>query len=109
LLAPRQTHRGRWRGLVLHGCGDLVNDYEGIRGYEQFRGELRVLYLVTLDAATGDLGALQLVPFRTRRLRLERANAADSRWLADTLDAASRDLGARVELARDGRLGVPVA
>src|SRR5690606_2510781 len=25
---------------ILYGCGDLLNDYEGIGGYERFRGDL---------------------------------------------------------------------
>ena len=28
--------------LVLYGCGDFVNDYEGISGYEVFRSDLRL-------------------------------------------------------------------
>lgn len=28
---------------VLYGCGDLLNDYEGIEGYEEFRGDLALL------------------------------------------------------------------
>ncbi|GAA6526301.1 CapA family protein [Intrasporangium sp. DVR] len=93
-------------GLVLYGCGDLVNDYEGIRGYEQFRGELRVVYLAALDATTGHLLDLEIVPFRSRRLRLERADVNDTRWLAGTLAAACRAHGTRVEPAGD-RLRVP--
>ena len=31
--APSATHRGLSRKLILYGCGDLVDDYEGIRGY----------------------------------------------------------------------------
>ena len=52
LLAPSrpiEVYRGR---LILYGCGDLVNDYEGIGGFEAFRSDLRLLYLVTLDADT---------------------------------------------------------
>jgi hypothetical protein len=26
--------------LILYGCGDVINDYEGISGHEQFRGDL---------------------------------------------------------------------
>jgi poly-gamma-glutamate capsule biosynthesis protein CapA/YwtB (metallophosphatase superfamily) len=30
--------------LVLYGCGDFLNDYEGIRGYEQFRSWARTIH-----------------------------------------------------------------
>src|SRR5262249_7836262 len=26
--------------LILYGCGDFLNDYEGIRGYERYRDDL---------------------------------------------------------------------
>src|SRR6187399_3323061 len=41
---PIEVYRG---GLILYGCGDFINDYEGIRGYEAYRDELRLLYLAT--------------------------------------------------------------
>jgi poly-gamma-glutamate synthesis protein (capsule biosynthesis protein) len=94
-------------GLVLHGCGDLVNDYEGIGGYEEYRGDVRVLHLATLDAASGRLEELQLVPFRSRRLRLEHATGEETRWLATVLDRACHSLGTPVQLV-DDRLTVPV-
>lgn len=42
--------------LILYGCGDFINDYEGIGGYESFRGDLRLMYFVDLDAADGRTG-----------------------------------------------------
>ncbi|MFC0506244.1 CapA family protein [Micromonospora costi] len=94
---PVEVHRGR---LVLHGCGDLVDDYEGIGGAEVYRPDLRLLWLPTLDAATGELRTLRAVPLRIRRLRLERAEPAETRWLAGLLDR----LGHRFEVDADGLL-----
>ena len=37
-----EIYRGR---LILYGCGDFITDYEGIEGYEQFRGDLALAYL----------------------------------------------------------------
>src|SRR5262249_32599238 len=56
---PVEVYRGR---LVLYGCGDAINDYEGISGYEQFRGDLRLLYVASVTADTGALAALHMVP-----------------------------------------------
>jgi poly-gamma-glutamate synthesis protein (capsule biosynthesis protein) len=95
---PLEVHRGR---LVLHGCGDFVNDYEGIGGHDEYRSGLRLLHRVRLEP-DGTLGGLELVPFRSRRLRLERAPSADVDWLADVLDRESRRFGVR--LWRDGDL-----
>lgn len=103
---PVEVYRG---GLVLYGCGDLVNDYEGISGYEQFRDDLRLLYLVRLERATGRLESLRMVPLRARRLSLQRARTIDARWLARVLDDASRELHTHVVLADDEVLEVPLA
>jgi poly-gamma-glutamate synthesis protein (capsule biosynthesis protein) len=100
---PAEVYRG---GLVLYGCGDLVNDYEGIGGYEQFRDDLRLLYLVRLERGTGRLESLRMVPLRARRLSLERARTIDTRWLARVLDGASRELRTRVVLGDDEVLEV---
>jgi poly-gamma-glutamate synthesis protein (capsule biosynthesis protein) len=94
---PIEVHRDR---LVLYGCGDFVNDYEGITGFEQYRGDLRLLHRVRL-APDGSFRGLELVPFRSRQLRLERATPRDVDWLAEHLDRESRRFGVRLERAGD--------
>ena len=51
---------------ILYGCGDFLNDYEGITGHEPFRGDLSLMYFPTLDAATGRLLRFELVPTQVR-------------------------------------------
>ncbi|MFC7562969.1 hypothetical protein ACFQU9_06830 [Actinomadura namibiensis] len=70
---------------MLYGCGDLIDDYEGITGYEEYRDDLRPLYLASLTPGTGALAELRIAVLRARRMRLERAAPADAGWLADTL------------------------
>jgi poly-gamma-glutamate synthesis protein (capsule biosynthesis protein) len=89
--------------LVLYGCGDFVNDYEGIRGFEEYRGDLRMLYRISLRP-DGALVAVEVLPFRSRRLRLERAEPRDVHWLESVLDRGSRRRGARVRRTDQGRL-----
>jgi len=79
---PVEIYRDR---LILYGCGDLINDYEGIGGNERYRDDLRLLYLVTLDAARGELEHLRMVPLQARRFRLEHATPADADWLRKTM------------------------
>jgi poly-gamma-glutamate capsule biosynthesis protein CapA/YwtB (metallophosphatase superfamily) len=86
---------------ILYGCGDFLNDYEGIPGYEEFRGDLTLMYLPRFDIATGRLHELRLVPFRIRRFRLHRASRQDAAWLRDTLDGESAPFATRVELDED--------
>jgi poly-gamma-glutamate capsule biosynthesis protein CapA/YwtB (metallophosphatase superfamily) len=96
-----EIHRGK---PILYGCGDFINDYEGISGYEEFRGELAVMYLPTISASSGDLVDLRLVPFRMSKFRLNRATREDAVWLRDTLDRESSKFGTRVTLNEDGTL-----
>lgn len=98
-----EVHRGR---LVLYGCGDLINDYEGIGGREEFRSDLGLLYLVTMERATGMLTRLELIPIRRRRFRLERASTEDATWLAGTLSREGARLATSVDVAPNGRLVV---
>ncbi|MEU6592985.1 CapA family protein [Streptomyces sp. NPDC046881] len=100
---PPEVYRDR---LVLYGCGDLVDDYEGIGGYERYRDDLRLLYLVSAEPGTGRLTGLRMVPLQARRLRLEHASAEDTAWLRTVLDGYARDLGTRVEHGADGTLTV---
>jgi poly-gamma-glutamate synthesis protein (capsule biosynthesis protein) len=87
--------------LILYGCGDFVNDYEGISGYEEFRGDLVLMYLPTL-APTGELLDLELMPLQLRRFQLQRTGSADRQWLLDTLDRQTRSLGTRMVRRGDG-------
>jgi poly-gamma-glutamate synthesis protein (capsule biosynthesis protein) len=87
--------------LVLYGCGDFLNDYEGIGGQEEFRSELVLAYFAVLEAS-GRLARLEMTPFRIRRLRLEHAKREDSAWLLKTADRECRLLGTRLECQEDG-------
>jgi poly-gamma-glutamate synthesis protein (capsule biosynthesis protein) len=90
--------------LILYGCGDFLNDYEGIGGYASVRAELTLMYLPKLDAGSGRLLSMELVPMRIRRLRLERACEADARWLEAMLGREGKKLGTRVERGAAGSL-----
>jgi poly-gamma-glutamate synthesis protein (capsule biosynthesis protein) len=96
-----EVFRGR---LVLYGCGDFLTDYEGISGYETFRGDLALMYLIDLDSASGELIAARLVPMQMRRFRLQRASAADSKWLCDLLNKLGAKFNTRVKLQSDNSL-----
>src|SRR5581483_7768432 len=101
-----EIHAGR---PILYGCGDLVDDYEGIGGWEEFRPEVRALWLATLAAGTGRLERLDVVPLRIARLRLAHARAEERRWLAALLDRESGRYGARAEVRADGTIAVASA
>jgi len=92
--------------LILYGCGDLITDYEGITGYETFRGDLALMYLVELDPGTGGLTSVRLVPMRMRRFCLERAPASDAEWLCNLLNEVGKPFGTSARLAQGNSLMV---
>lgn len=92
--------------LVLYGCGDFVTDYEGIGGRQGFRPELVLAYFADLEAGTGRLARLEMVPFRSRRLRLEHVATDDALWLRDVLNREGKALGTAAELTSDGALAL---
>lgn len=102
---PIEVYRGK---LILHGCGDMIDDYEGIGGHEMFRPELRLMYFASIDRRDGRLTALTMAPMRMRRMRLEHASDSDAEWLRGTLEHASRRFGTVVRRAADGMLAVDV-
>jgi poly-gamma-glutamate capsule biosynthesis protein CapA/YwtB (metallophosphatase superfamily) len=97
-----EVYQGR---PILYGCGDFLNDYEGIGGKEAFRGDLTVMYFPTMDGS-GALVSLEMTPMRIRRFRLVRASKEEASWLMETLDRESRRFGARVAKTPEGRLAL---
>jgi poly-gamma-glutamate capsule biosynthesis protein CapA/YwtB (metallophosphatase superfamily) len=98
-----EVYRGR---PILYGCGDFLNDYEGIAGYESYRGDLSLMYFLDVDPASGTLLRLRMTPMQTRRFRLNRASEKDARWLRMRLDRESRHLGSQVEAGLGGSLAL---
>ena len=57
----RRPSRSTIKRLILYGCGDFLNDYEGIRGYEEFRSDLALMYFADIEPTTGNLAAFEIV------------------------------------------------
>jgi poly-gamma-glutamate synthesis protein (capsule biosynthesis protein) len=102
---PRSIEIYRDR-LILYGCGDFLNDYEGIRGYERYRDDLTLMYFVDMDPTRGHLQALKLLPLQIRNFRLSIPSQRDIEWMQGTLDRESRRFGTGVMLASGGQLEV---
>lgn len=91
---------------ILYGCGDLLSDYEGITGHEQFRGELGLMYFLSLEPTTGRLQRFEMTPTRLRKLRINRASSEEAQWLAEVLNREGRLLGTRAIQGEDLRLAL---
>ena len=101
---PRAVELYRDRA-IFYGCGDLINDYEGISGHEGFRSELVLVHLLSLHP-DGSFAGLEMLPYRLRHFRLNQAEEADRRWLADRMNRECHRFGAGVVLLPDGRLAL---
>ena len=100
-VRPVEIYRDR---LILYGCGDFIDDYEGISGYEQYRDDLALMYFPSLSRHTGQFQALEMTPLQIRRMRLNRASAADARWLCAKVNEIGRAFGTVVTLTDRGTL-----
>jgi len=98
-----ELYRGK---PILYGCGDFINDYEGIRGHESYRGDLSLMYFIALDPKTRQLAHLEISAFQIKRFRLNHASKKDAQWLRDTLAREGRKLGTTVALIKDNTLRV---
>lgn len=90
---------------IFYGCGDFLNDYEGINGYEAYRGELALMYFLDIAQSNGDLLALTAVPLRMRCFRLEQAAPDEVEWLGKVLRQQFARFGSRL-MPRNGEFRI---
>jgi poly-gamma-glutamate synthesis protein (capsule biosynthesis protein) len=95
-----EVYNGR---LILYGCGDFIDDYEGIAGYGLYRPGLRLAYFASL-AGSGSLQSLEIACFRTYRVRLDADSVSedDLAWIQQALNREGKSLGTSVERSKDG-------
>jgi len=96
---PIEVYRGR---LILYGCGDLINDYEGIGSQGVFDPSAVCLYFAQLSRETGELKQLEIVPMQLRRLRLAHATPAARRSLQSLFETEGRHFKTGVQVQADG-------
>jgi len=96
-----EVYRGK---PVIYGCGDFINDYEGIGGNERYRGDLGLMYFVQMEPDSGRLSGLRMQPTHMRRFRVNSASRADALWLRDMLNREGRRFATRAALEEDKTL-----
>ena len=89
---------------ILYGCGDFINDYEGIGGHDAFRPDLTLAYFIDIDDRNHRSTQLLMVPFRIRKFRLNWVEHADATWLAGTMNRECLRFGHHVRLNGDRAL-----
>ena len=98
-----EVYKGK---LIIYGSGDLLNDYEGIRGHEEYRSDLSLMYFASVDPATGKLVSLKMTPTQIRNLRINKANRNDTLWLKQLLNREGRQFSTRAKLDTDSTLAL---
>lgn len=83
--------------LILYGCGDFLNDYEGIGTFEDFRGDLGLMYFAILEANSGNLQSLQMIPTQIKNLKVNNPSKNDVLWLIKILKRESKKFGCNIE------------
>jgi poly-gamma-glutamate capsule biosynthesis protein CapA/YwtB (metallophosphatase superfamily) len=96
---PVEVYRGR---LILYGCGDLINDYEGIASQERFDSSAVCLYFAQLARETGALKKLEIVPMQLRRLRLKHAQPSARHSLQSLFETGSARFHTSLQAQADG-------
>jgi len=86
---------------ILYGCGDFIDDYEGIGGHEAYRADLALMYFLTIDVATGKLRRFEMAPTRMRGFRVQRARDPDTAWLLERINGEGEKFGTRAERQTD--------
>lgn len=88
---------------IFYGCGDFLNDYEGISGQEAYRDDLTLMYFVTLDPANGALQRLQMSPLQIKRFQLQYPSTSDQQWLRQLMARECGKLGGEIVPSDKGR------
>ncbi len=90
--------------LILHGCGDFLNDYEGIGGRQDYRGNLTLMYRIRINPWERCLTEVRLIPLEILRFRLVRACRDDAEWLCDLLNRLGASWNTAFQLQDDNSL-----
>jgi poly-gamma-glutamate synthesis protein (capsule biosynthesis protein) len=89
---------------IIYGCGDFLNDYEGIGGHEQYRSDLSLMYFVSVEPLTGKLAGLRMIPTQIKYFKVNKASGRDALWLKNMLNREGNSFGTRVELKEDNSM-----
>lgn len=83
--------------VIFYGCGDFINDYEGINGYQDYRDDLSLMYFLDFDSTSLQFIKMALIPLQIKKFSLHRANSKDCRWLLQVLNRYSFNMQLQLE------------
>jgi poly-gamma-glutamate synthesis protein (capsule biosynthesis protein) len=93
---------------IFYGCGDFLNDYEGIGSYDEFRDDLTLAYFVTFNPSAGKVIRVVMVPLQIKKFRLNYPSEKDQSWLWQTMVRECSELGTGVSELVNGRFEIKI-
>ncbi|MEW8097492.1 MAG: CapA family protein [Candidatus Thiodiazotropha endolucinida] len=94
---------------IIYGCGDFLNDYEGIGKYDLFRDDLTLAYFLTFDPHAGRVTRLVMTPFQIRKFRLNYPSQKDRIWLRQTMARECAQFATGVTELINGRFELEIS
>ncbi len=86
---------------IFYGCGDLINDYEGIDGYEKYRDDLGFMYFTESNPSNGQLISLRMVPTQIKNMRINSPDIKDNKWMYSILNRECKKFNTKAERKED--------
>ncbi|AKB77353.1 poly-gamma-glutamate synthesis protein (capsule biosynthesis protein) [Methanosarcina horonobensis HB-1 = JCM 15518] len=90
--------------LILYGCGDFINDYEGITGYEIYRDDLALMYFVDFDTDMGKISKLKIIPMQIKNFKLNYAGRNYAKWIKHVLNREGKAFDTEFKLLSDNSI-----
>ncbi len=82
---------------IIYGCGDFINDYEGISGQEFYRDDLGLMYFIESNPINGDIISLQMVPTKIKNFQITSPKKKETDWMLSILNREGRQFNTSVE------------
>ena len=96
---PIEVYRDK---LILYGCGDLINDYEGIGRHEVGDTGVACLYFARVSPRTGKLHHLEVQAWTLKKFRLVRAAAPEKQEFLTLFNTHSAAFQTRLDVQVSG-------
>ena len=101
---PLEFYKGH---PIFYGCGDFINDYEGIGGYEEYRSDLTLMYFVDFSFPF-KVKRIEMVCLLIRNFQLHLTQRKDLEWMYETLNQESRIFHTPLILTDDEIVAIPL-
>jgi poly-gamma-glutamate capsule biosynthesis protein CapA/YwtB (metallophosphatase superfamily) len=95
---PLELYNGK---PIFYGSGDFINDYEGIWGYEEYRGDISCMYFVDINPKSRILMDVSIVPLQIKQFNLTKPDHSTVEWLRRILEKKSQKFHSRFTIEND--------